>query len=50
MPPGECGAPNAGLFRVDITEAILTYVGDPADHLVIESWHEGRGYTRRKRK
>ena len=46
MPPGEGGTSTASLFRVDITEVILTYVGDPADHLVIESWHEGRGYTR----
>jgi Pyridoxamine 5'-phosphate oxidase len=31
------------LFRVDVTEAVLTRIGEPADHLVIESWHEGRG-------
>jgi hypothetical protein len=41
-------------FRVDITEVVLTRLGataDPAvaDHLVIESWHPGRGYERRTR-
>lgn len=36
-------------FHVDITELVLTRVGDPADHLVIESWHEGRGLQSRKR-
>jgi hypothetical protein len=40
---------GAGHFRIDITEVALTYVGDPADHLVIESWHAGRGYRRRTR-
>jgi hypothetical protein len=39
-----------GYFRLDISEVVLTYVGDPADHLVIESWHEGRGYSRQTRK
>ena len=38
-----------GHFRLDITEVVLTYVGDPADHLVIESWHAGRGHRRRTR-
>ena len=40
---------EAGFFRVDLTEVALTYVGVPADHLVIESWHESRGYRRRTR-
>jgi hypothetical protein len=34
------------LFRADVTEVVLTKVGDPADHLVVESWHEGRGMSR----
>lgn len=49
-PPPDNPFPGSGHFRLDITEAVLTYVGDPPDHLVIESWHEGRGYTRRTRK
>ena len=36
-------------FRVDITEVVLTKVGTPADHLLIESWHPDRGLQRRKR-
>lgn len=49
-PPADNQVEDAGFFRVDITEVVLTYVGDPADHLVIESWHAGRGYRRRTRK
>jgi hypothetical protein len=37
-------------FRVEITEVVLTRVGEPADHLVIESWHPGRGVERRERR
>ncbi len=36
-------------FRVDVTEVVLTRVGEPSDHLVIESWHQGRGLQRRER-
>jgi hypothetical protein len=38
------------LFRIDVTEVVTTGIGDPADHLVIESWHEGRGVQRVERK
>lgn len=37
------------LFRTDITELVVVKVGQPADHLVIESWHQGRGKTTRRR-
>jgi hypothetical protein len=37
-------------FKVDITEVVLVRVGRPADHLVIESWHEDRGLERTERK
>jgi Pyridoxamine 5'-phosphate oxidase len=38
------------LFRADITELVVTRVaGDPPDHLLIESWHPGRGVTVQKR-
>lgn len=40
---------GAGFFRVDITEVALTCLGEPADHLVIESWHPAHGYRRRTR-
>lgn len=48
----ETGVPDgpvpegSAVFRMDITEAALTYVGTPADHLVIESWHPGTGWRR----
>jgi hypothetical protein len=40
---------GAGFFNVDITEVVLTYVGTPADHLVIESWHPHQGWRRKTR-
>ena len=49
-PPADNPMAGSGFFRVDIREVVLTYVGEPADHLVIESWNEGRGYQRRIRK
>jgi len=49
-PPPDNPHEDAGFFRLDITEAVLTYVGTPADHLVIESWHPGRGWQRRTRR
>ena len=47
------GEPPPGpfhLFRADVKEVVLVRVGDPADHLVIESWHEGRGLRRVERR
>ncbi len=46
-PPPQPG--ESHLFRLDLTEVVLTRV-DPPDQLVIESWHEGKGYQRRQRK
>jgi Pyridoxamine 5'-phosphate oxidase len=43
-------ADSAHLFRVDITELVHTRVGEPADHLVIELWQEGRGLRRMQRR
>ena len=48
--PVEEPVPGAGYFRVDVTEVSLTYLGVPADHLVIESWDAAHGYRRRTRK
>jgi hypothetical protein len=36
-------------FRLNITELVVVRLGDPADHLVIEAWHEGRGISSRRR-
>ena len=46
----EDGAPAGHVFRVDVTELMLIKIGDPPDHLVIESWHEGRGVDRVERR
>jgi hypothetical protein len=46
--PSQRGEGNE--FRVEITEVVLTRVGEPADHLVIESWHPDRGVERRQRR
>lgn len=50
MPNAEHPEEPSLRFRVAITEVVLTRVGSPADHLVIESWHEGRGLERRERR
>ncbi len=43
-PPGP-----SHLFRADLTELVVVRLGDPADHLVIESWRVGRGLERFRR-
>jgi hypothetical protein len=45
MPPG-----RFELFRVDLQEVTVIRMGDPPDHLVIETWHEGRGVWRIERR
>ena len=37
------------LFQVDVKEAVVISLGEPADHLVIETWREGKGLTSTKR-
>jgi Pyridoxamine 5'-phosphate oxidase len=45
------GAPGPShVFRVDVSELVLTRVGDPADHLVIQSWSESNGLRRMERR
>jgi hypothetical protein len=41
---------NSHRFRCDIAELVVTRIGDPPDHIVIESWHEGGGITRTERR
>ena len=36
-------------FRTDVKEVVLITLGDPLDHLVIETWREGRGLRKTKR-
>src|SRR3712207_1292870 len=44
-PPG-----SSHLFRADIAELAVVRIGDPADHLVIETCQAGRGTARRERR
>jgi hypothetical protein len=48
-PPADTPYQGAGFFIWGITEVALTYVGTPAGHLVIESWHPGQGWERNTR-
>jgi hypothetical protein len=41
---------SSHLFRADITELVVVRLGEPADHLVIETWHAEHGVTRRERR
>jgi hypothetical protein len=43
-PPGP-----SHLFRADIAELVVVHLGEPADHLVIDAWHEGRGVSSLRR-
>jgi hypothetical protein len=38
------------LFRIDINEVSIVRIGDPPDHLVIESWSAASGYRRTERR
>ena len=38
------------LFRADISEVVLTHLSDGGEHLVVESWHAGRGVNRVERR
>jgi hypothetical protein len=38
------------LFRVDVGEVSLVRMGDPPDHLAIESWSPAAGYRRTERR
>ena len=34
------------LFRLDVDELVVVELSETKDHLVVESWHEGRGLAR----
>ncbi|OLF10025.1 pyridoxamine 5-phosphate oxidase [Actinophytocola xinjiangensis] len=48
-PPADTPHVGAGFFRLDLAEVAMVHLGETGDHLVIESWHPGRGYRRRTR-
>ena len=37
------------VFHIDVKEVVVVSIGDPTDHLVIETWHEGKGLRSQKR-
>ena len=37
-------------FRIDLSEAVLTYLNEAGDQLVVESWHPGKGTQRLERR
>ena len=45
--PGEAG--RSHVFRADIAELVVIGFNEERTKLVIESWHPGRGVTRRER-
>jgi hypothetical protein len=47
---GNAPAGPMHLFRADVTELVVVRLGEPADHIVIEAWHEHRGVSRRARR
>ena len=50
-PPGSAEPPEPfHLFRIDISEISIVRIGDPPDHLVIESWSPPAGYRRTERR
>ena len=46
---GKGGPGPSHVFRCDIAELVTVTLDDPPTHLIIESWHEGRGVTRVER-
>jgi hypothetical protein len=44
------GPPGSHRFVIDLHEVVITRVGTPADHLVIETWHAEHGVRRIERR
>ncbi|MDA8298167.1 MAG: pyridoxamine 5'-phosphate oxidase family protein [Actinomycetota bacterium] len=49
LPAGLRPPEGSDWFAVEVAEVVLTKVGDPADHLVIESWKADRGHKTQRR-
>ena len=47
---GDAPVDSSHLFRLDVTELVVVRLGEPADHIVVEAWHAGRGVSRRERR
>jgi hypothetical protein len=37
-------------FRAEVAEVVVTRLGEPPDHIVIEFWREGQGLRRIERR
>jgi hypothetical protein len=44
--PNPADPPGSASFELRLHEVVLTYIDPDNTHLVIESWHEGRGWTK----
>jgi hypothetical protein len=44
------GPPPGDVYRVDVAEVVLVSIGEPPDHLVVESWREGGAVRRVERR
>ena len=44
------GPPGSHRFLIDLGQVVVTRVGTPADHLVIETWHPNHGVRRIERR
>ena len=49
VPDGQEGVDEPEWFRIEIAEVVVTRLGVPADHLLIESWDPERGRRTRRR-
>ncbi len=47
---GDAPPDSAHAFRLDVSELVVVRLGEPADHIVVESWHAGRGVSRHERR
>ncbi|KGJ72830.1 hypothetical protein GY21_12835 [Cryobacterium roopkundense] len=45
-PPAATDPPHTSSFELHPNEVVLTYIDSDNTHLVVESWHEGRGWER----
>ncbi|TFD63156.1 pyridoxamine 5-phosphate oxidase [Cryobacterium suzukii] len=44
--PASTDPPGTSSFELRLYEVVLTYIDPDNTHLVIESWHDGRGWER----
>ncbi|TFD09855.1 pyridoxamine 5-phosphate oxidase [Cryobacterium sp. TMT1-66-1] len=44
--PNPADPPGSSSFELRVHEVVLTYIDPDNTHLIIESWHEGRGWQR----